>query len=383
VLSLDGANARLELSRPDGPGLTRFAATREGAGWPREAPRDLGFEALVGDTARRLGATIVHAEGLAGLPTESLLRLRDRGLRVVVSVHDFAAFCVRPHLIEHPLSRFCGYSRDDHRCEACLAVDTSLRSGDLARHRSAAERLLGEADAVVFASAFLKRQHEQLFPRAVGGSRSLVIEPASGAIPLPAGPARDQGEDAVRHVAFVGAVQPHKGALVFEEVVKALAADPRFRFTVLGGGDPRLSARLAALPRVRVRGYYRAGSLPGLLRAHQVEVALLLSVWPEAYGMTLDECFAAGVRVVAFDHGAIADRMRASGQTPGLVAPAGGASGVVSALRQWSFPGAASGAIRSAEQAAADTLAAYARLGYNPLPSPAAPQPAPASGAFP
>jgi glycosyltransferase involved in cell wall biosynthesis len=114
-----------------------------------------------------------------------------------------------------------------------------------------------------------------------------------------------------------------------------------------------------------------------------VNVALLLSVWPEAYGMTFDECLAAGVPVVAFDHGAIADRMRASGQTPGLVPPDAGAAGVVSVLRRWSLPAVGPGAIRSAKEAAAESLATYEGLGYNPLPLASAPHPAPASGATP
>jgi glycosyltransferase involved in cell wall biosynthesis len=372
VLSPAGANARLEVTRPDGGKVTRFALATEGGFGPGFCTRNGGFEDLVGATARRLGATIVHAEGLAGLPLDSLLRLRDLGLRLVVSVHDFSAFCVRPHLIEHPLNRFCDYSRDDGRCDACLVVDTPLRSGDLAAHRAAAERLLGEADAVVFASPFLMRQHQQLFPGAAAalGARGRVVEPASGAAAPPARRADTSREGRAhrpQHVAFVGAVQPHKGALVFEDVVRCLATDDRFRFTVLGGGDPRLAARLAGLPRVAVRGYYRAGSLPRLLREREVDVALLLSVWPEAYGMTFDECLAAGVPVVAFDRGAIADRMRATGQEAGLVPANSGASGVVSALRQLPFGARVTGQPRLAAAAAEETLATYEGLGYNPL----------------
>jgi glycosyltransferase involved in cell wall biosynthesis len=373
---------RLELTRPNGPEVTRVAVSAQGPHWPGMAGRDPVFETLVADTARRLGANVVHAEGLSGPPPESLRRLRDQGLRLVVSVHDFAAFCVRPHLIEHPLSRFCGYSRDPDRCDACLAVGTRLRSGDLARHRAAAGRLLCEADAVVFASSFLMRQHEALFPGAMTDGRGQVIEPSSGAFPLPPRGARPRRDGRV-HVAFVGAVQAHKGALVFEEVVKALSDESRFRFTVLGGGDPHLAARLRALPRVAMRGYYRAGSLPGLLRDLDVDVALLLSVWPEAYGMTFDECLAAGIPTVAFDLGALADRMRATGQSRGLVPPEAGAWGVAQVLRQGAAPAAPTGPIRSATQAADSYLALYERLGYNPLPSRVATSEPSASAAIP
>jgi glycosyltransferase involved in cell wall biosynthesis len=103
-------------------------------------------------------------------------------------------------------------------------------------------------------------------------------------------------------------VQAHKGALVFEEVVRLLKGSG-LRWSAYGGGDPELLARLRRLPRVRVRGYYRSGTLPLLLRRDRVDLALLLSIVPESYSLVLDECRAAGVPVVAFDLGAVGDRL--------------------------------------------------------------------------
>jgi O-antigen biosynthesis protein len=52
---------------------------------------------------------------------------------------------------------------------------------------------------------------------------------------------------------------------------------------------------------------------------------------PEAHGLTLDECALAGVPVVAFDHGALAERIRAAGG--GVLVPlAAGAAGIQQAL---------------------------------------------------
>jgi glycosyltransferase involved in cell wall biosynthesis len=42
-------------------------------------------------------------------------------------------------------------------------------------------------------------------------------------------------------------------------------------------------------------------------------MALLLSPTPESYGLTLDECWAAEVPVLALDHGAPAERIREMG----------------------------------------------------------------------
>jgi glycosyltransferase involved in cell wall biosynthesis len=290
---------------------------------------DASFESAVLSAAEGTGARLLHPEGVAGLPLESLLRLQARGLSLVLSVHDFALFCVRPHLVERPADRFCDYCRELDRCARCLATDWRVPEGFQARRRALAREVLLSADAVVYPSAFLRDQHAELFGPLEAGRQHLVV-PAVDPVSLPPPP---EPRQPIRHIAYVGAVHPHKGALVFEEVVKALASTADVRFTVLGGGDPAILARLRRLPRVRVRGYYRSGSLPAVLCRESVDLALLLSIWPESYGITLDECRAVGVPVVAFDHGAMGERVRREGA--GTQVPAGeGARGVADAIHR-------------------------------------------------
>jgi glycosyltransferase involved in cell wall biosynthesis len=102
------------------------------------------------------------------------------------------------------------------------------------------------------------------------------------------------------------------------------------RWSAFGNGDRAWLDRLRSVG-VEVRGYYRTGSLPELLVRERVDVALALSVVPESYGLVLDECRAAGVPVVAFAHGALAERLVrvGAGRTVTL---ADGAAGVAAAL---------------------------------------------------
>jgi glycosyltransferase involved in cell wall biosynthesis len=323
-----GRGYRLEVTR-DG---RRGRLDMPGAALDPTALTDAAFEEAVVGAAKRVGASVLHPEGVAGLPLESLLRLRAQGLKLVLSVHDFAFFCPRPHLVERPADRFCDYCRDPERCQRCLAVDWRLPEGFQARRRAASAELLASAEAVVYPSSFLRDRHEELFGPLDAG-RQHVIAPAMARAALPPAAARR----AIRHIAYVGAVHAHKGALVFEAVVKDLVSTPGLRFTVFGGGDPVILARLRRLPRVEIRGYYRSGSLPALLRRESVDLALLLSIWPESYGITLDECRAAGVPVVAFDHGAMGDRLRREGGS--LLVPTGqGAAGVARTVATASLP---------------------------------------------
>lgn len=284
---------------------------------------DEAFERAVSRAAGEVGARALHVEGAAALPLGSLLALVRGGLRLILSVHDFGLFCPRPHLLEQPQSRFCGYSRDGERCARCLARDWAVPVDFQEVRRELAAALLQAAGAVVYPSDFLRRRHLELFP-GLAPERQRVIEPSGPAnAPTPA------SDRPVRHVAYIGSVQPHKGAQVFEEVVRRLPPEtcPDLRWSAYGGGDPELLLRLRRLPRVKVRGYYRTDSLIERLKRDQVDLALLLSIVPESYSLALSECFAAGVPVVAFDHGAIADRVRKRGGGL-LVEPGAGAAGI-------------------------------------------------------
>jgi glycosyltransferase involved in cell wall biosynthesis len=317
-LELQSGHERRALYLPSAP---RAAAAEPQAG---TALADPELERAVAWAAAHCGATLLQVEGLAGMPLGSLQRLRQAGLRLVLAVHDFAAFCPRPHLLESlpppAPPHFCHYSRDALRCARCLGRDVAgLAPGYQALRRELARRLLASADAVVYPSTFLARTHDELFGGA-GSAAGRVIAPAGSPALLRSRPASHSAgpppsprwPQPPRHIAWVGAVQVHKGALVFEAAVQRLtAAGRRLRLTVYGGGDAAILTRWRRLPGLRVRGYYRAGSLPALLRRDGVDLALLLSIVPESYGLTLDECAAAAVPVVAFDHGALAERIAA------------------------------------------------------------------------
>jgi glycosyltransferase involved in cell wall biosynthesis len=350
--------------RPD-----RAAAPERPAGQTTEqaATRlvDPALERAVTWAAGLCGAIALHVEGLGGMPLASLLGLQRGGMRLVLALHDFAAFCPRPHLMEcrEPPEppRFCQYSREPERCARCLGRDVpGLPAGYQEERRTLAQALLGSAAAVVHPSEFLARAHGRLFggtplpessvlastrwpgiasshdtagrsrkpasrredPAGAGAQRRGTASPPGVWVIAPAAPpslcaqatgrARTPAPGPPRHFAWVGAVQAHKGALVLTAALERLAAAGHtLRITAYGGGDRQILARWRCLPGLRVRGYYRAGSLPALLRRDRIDCALLLSVVPESYGLTLDECAAAGVPVIAFDLGALGERITA------------------------------------------------------------------------
>jgi hypothetical protein len=112
-------------------------------------------------------------------------------------------------------------------------------------------------------------------------------------------------------VVLLGAIGEHKGY----SVLLACARDARSRrlpleFIVIGFTSK--DAPLLATGKVFITGPYSEVEVPHLLRREQPDIAWLPSVWPETWCYTLDYALVAGLPVVAFDLGAIAERLRAS-----------------------------------------------------------------------
>lgn len=261
------------------------------------------------ERVRASGARAIHVEGTHDVPVDALLRLIDAGVRVVVSVHDFTLM-------------------DD---------------------RERARQLLRRAEAVIFPSRFLADEYRQLadFP-------AEVIEPG---VPPVHPPLRAQR----RAIAYAGAVKPHKGAQLLGEIV------PDVPCHVFGGGDADLLRDLRRRGTFVVHGYYRAGELPSLLAAHGIGLVVLPSLVPESYSLTLSEVWQAGAVAAAFEHGAIAQRIREHGG--GVLAPlAAGAAGLRAIVEQWtrsSIDAVPPTLIVTPADAALAHIALYARLGLD------------------
>ena len=218
------------------------------------------------------GAKTIHLEGTSNAPLAELLHFP-----LIVSIHDLTLFDV---------------------------------------DRELARRVLVEAKRLIFPSRYLLEKHRELHPALQGE----IIEPSAIRHPPSAQP---PGEA----VAFAGAVKRHKGAHLLPDIARALDT----KLHVFGGGDVDLFRPLRPLPNVVIHGYYRAGALPSLLAQHRVGLVLLPSIVPESYSLVLSEAWQAGARVIAFDHGAQAERIRAHGK--GWVVPLeSGARGLIDAI---------------------------------------------------
>ena len=244
-------------------------------------------------------------------------------------IHDYAGFCPRIALVSTN-RRYCG-EPDLDGCEACIAdLGTNLEE-DLPVPALVARTagVLAGADRVIAPSNDAAARISRHFP----GIRP-TVEPweDDGALPpldpAPPGP--------VRRVCVIGALGLEKGY----DVLLGCARDARRRglplhFTIVGytTDDQRL---LDAGP-VFITGEYREVDAVPLIRAQGAHLSFLPSVWPETWCFALSRAWQAGLAVAAFNLGAPAERITATGR--GWLLPLGWQPGAVNdALLQVPLP---------------------------------------------
>jgi len=238
------------------------------------------------------------------------------GVPYEVFVHDYAWLCPRVALVNAE-RRYCG-EPDAETCEQCIADAGRAIEEDIAvaalRDRSAAD--LAGARRVIAPSHDAARRIVRHFPAVAPD-----VQPwdDDARLPVPSAPALHR-LGAARRVCVVGAIGIEKGfdvllAACRDAARRALALE----FVVVGHSVD--DSRLLGTGRCFVTGEYRPDELPDLIAAQQADLAWLPSIWPETWCFALTEAWRAGLFVAAFDLGAPAERIRATGR--GMLLPLG------------------------------------------------------------
>jgi hypothetical protein len=237
---------------------------------------------------------------------------------LVWHVHDYACVCPRV-TFSLPDGRYCGEPAEPGACEACIA-DHGRRDGaelPVAALRAASAAALAAAPVVV-PSADVAARLARHFPRVA----ARVVRPESDAdLPPLAPPPRAPR----RRVAIPGAIGPDKGYDVLLACARdAASRDLPLEFVVVGHsvvGHSTGDARLMQTGRVWVTGRYKEGEGEALLRAQGASLAFIPSTCPETWCFALSLAWRAGLAACAFDLGAQAERVRATGR--GFLLPLG------------------------------------------------------------
>ena len=283
---------------------------------------------IVSDVLRDFTPDLVHIHHLTCLSTGIIDRVKDVGVALVMTLHDFWMVCPRGQRID-PNLEICE-TVDRVKCQACLSglwphffpgvealsttPPTAPRSAEgapeeLARWDRQIKRVLERCDLLLAPSAFHR-------------DRLLEFDLAEELIEaLPHGLDHERFDSErepsapVRRIGFIGSVIPSKGVHVLVDAFVALEIEG-FELSIWGEapifhGDSGYVERMrTGIPDgtdVRFRGAYDRRDLPLILR--DIDVLVVPSLWWESFCLTIREGLLAGCIVVAANHGPMAEAL--------------------------------------------------------------------------
>jgi len=272
---------------------------------------------------------VVHMHNLVGLSAGIIHMAKRRGIRTVLTLHDYWGFCFKNTLIKRD-NEIC---RDYSRCAECMP---SI-SGGADRHipirmrRDFLKLQLNDVDVFISPSLYLA----QAYVRAgIPVEKMQVIWNGIDVARFSA-VTKTPRRDRVRYT-FIGHFGSHKGLDVVLDALKLGHFADRVALNLVGGGD--LITRIRG--RVRALGLGSIVKFWGTVDNSQIDevfsetdVLILPSIWPENQPVSITEAMATRTPVIASAIGGIPELV-AHGYNGYLFQP-GSASDL--AAKMWGF----------------------------------------------
>jgi glycosyltransferase involved in cell wall biosynthesis len=288
---------------------------------------------------------LIHVQHLMGLPVAALIGASARrrpaqpALPLVVTLHDYWWVCANAQLFTDYSARVCAGPKWWFNCARCalarqayprqagyLKLLTPVVMPLFAWRAALLQRLKSQVAAWIAPTHFVASWHvAHGFP----AERMHVIEhglpwPTAGLDHI-----REHTKQPAPNFVYIGGLAHQKGVHLLIDAFNGLPEAARLTIAGDESAFPHYSADLrqrAAHPGIRFVGRL---DRPAVWRTLAAADSLVVpSLWYETSSLVIQEALAAGVPVIAADHGALAERVRH--EVDGLLVPPGD----VTALRQ-------------------------------------------------
>ncbi|MGZ8216555.1 glycosyltransferase [Methylomagnum sp.] len=303
---IDEGMATLELKALT-PKRWRLGALNQDYALYYRYPQDFGK--LLEDL-RELGIWHVHFHHTMGFPRRIWALPAEFGVEYDFTAHDYLAICPRINMIDES-GEYCQeaqYSADT--CTRCAKIN-GLHDGVAEQYEEFGSHV---AEWRSIHGDFIRQARRVFAPSRDAATRfgrhfepvNLRVEPHLEEFSIPPEGVRRSDNHTV---AVIGAIGIHKGYDILLRCVRNAEKDGLpLKFVVIGYTSN--NEGLLKYGNITITGEYRQGELPELIKQSGATVALFLSPWPETYSYTLSEAWKNGLYPVAFDIGAIAERIK-------------------------------------------------------------------------
>lgn len=271
---------------------------------------------MVESLAKGFRPDVVHVHHVLFFGVELLKLFAEAGVKVVLTLHDFAPICAHYGQMVKPSGALC-YAAHDAECAVCIPQATA---GHFFLRRAIIKEMLGYADAFVTPSEFLA---ERFRAWGLPAERPLVVidnmlNPDLVSEVGREGFVPNRNESVI--LGFFGQVTPFKGLDVLLDAMSRLSQRRRKRLKLKVHGENihyrggrfgrRLSRLLKTTPGVtQCGGYENAGVVP-LMR--ECDFVVVPSIWWENSPLVIQEARIAGRPIIASNIGGMREKTDAN-----------------------------------------------------------------------
>lgn len=215
----------------------------------------------------------------------------------IATLHDLYLLCPSINMIHN--GEFCS-KIDSEKCTKCFAQKHKITENVLEEWRKNAHQILQNCDKIMAPSENTKELFLNTYP-------DLKIDVIEHGVEVPTIKEQQKTPKNTFDIAFVGAMEKHKGSEILKQLI-AQNTNPDLQIHLFGKTfDKALENQM---PHYTFHGPYKRGKLPELLQKNNIDLVCMFTIWPETYSYTLTESYMASIPVLAYDIGAIADRLK-------------------------------------------------------------------------
>ncbi len=268
-----------------------------------EVLRSTKFSKLYGRILDAFHIGCVHVHHVAGVTLELYYEAVKRNIPVFTTLHDFYYICPNIKLLDER-NHLCIDDKSSS-CERCLKnrFGISETVDYISIWRKQHYEVLAMSEKIFVPSQSAVDIVRQFYPNLT--DKTSVVGHGTKQMDLERNIRSKNMKKQKFRVAFLGAISVEKGQRIAIDLIQKGSQIQWYLFGYFGVTLPELERKR----NYHNMGAYRREDLPKLLARHQIDLICIFSIWPETFCYTLSEAVAAGVPVLAFDIGALGERI--------------------------------------------------------------------------
>lgn len=254
---------------------------------------------MVSTIIDKFNINLIHIHHLIGNYFDIFDIAKHKNIYTIMTLHDYYTLCPRINKLYNN-ETYCEKG-NKIKCEKCLLEN--FRATDRSRNgiegwRETWYKHLKNADLLLAPSEAAKDEILITYPK-------LNIKVIEHGIDIQKKESNLTLDNDILNIAFVGAIGIHKGSKILLDLVNS-KKNNKIKIHLFGICNYTLKNNKHFIN----HGKYKREELPKLLKENNIKVICLLSTWPETFSYTMSESIGCGVPVLAFDFGAIAERIK-------------------------------------------------------------------------